>query len=318
MDKQESSNMNMLRGLVILYIVGVCHLDNYIGGVLESPLNSVLTYMCLGWLFWSSGYTLSSIYSGQFSKSEAVTFLKKRFIRIYPLFLLVSVPFYFAVDQNFDKLINTITFASIFTGESMYTLWFVPVIFSCYIIFVLGRMTPKKYRYIFLVSLYIPMALIWAKFKIFEFRVIAYIPIFYLGCAAAESQKIKNILTAKKTLIASILSFIFIVGMESFHPLKYYQIMFLSAVVAVPPLLISAQKVDISISSLDLFKKLSLASYVMYLIHRIIYTLISETFNSFNIEWKTIALYLIGLPLVIGLSYIIQNKYNMKMAKAAA
>ncbi len=318
MDKQESCNMNMIRGLVILYIVGVCHLDNYIGGVLESPVNTVMTYMCLGWLFWSSGYTISSIYSEQFSLKDTLSFLKKRFLRIYPLFLIVSIPFYFAVDQNFEKLINTLTFASIFTGKSMYTLWFVPVIFSCYVVFALGKMIHDKYRSIFLISLYIIMAISWAKFKIFEFRVIAYIPIFYLGCAAAASYKFKKALISKSSLISSILLFVAIIVADYVYHLKYYQIIFFSALVVISPLLIASQRINTSISSLDMFKKLSFASYVMYLTHRIFFTIISESFDKLQLEWKVLALYFIGIPLVIISSYLIQSNYNKQLIRITA
>lgn len=72
-----------------------------------------------------SGFIMAYIIKNFKGPQDAVFFLKKRFIRIYPLYLLVNVPLFLFLHPGFRKIIRSITLIFLFdhgTGTRTYVL----------------------------------------------------------------------------------------------------------------------------------------------------------------------------------------------------
>lgn len=318
MNKIESSGIGMFRGLVILYIVTVTHMDDYLDGIFDTPLDVVAVSAGLGWLFFASGYTLNSIYPEVFSLKDALSFIKKRFIRLFPLFSIAAILFYFFIQNDLSVFLQTLTFVNIITGQSMLTLWFVPVVFFFYIVFAVSKLVPLKLKPFMFVILFIVLALMWYSYKLIEVRAVVYLPVFIFGTYCASNVKLKSIIMNEAIVFTCFIGLILLVVFEHNMTVKEYIMRLLSSVFCAPLLLYLSNNIKLGFSGLNLFKYLSYASYVMYLTHRLVYSPISGLIVDQRMEVKALILYGFGLPIIIIGSYIVQKQYDNMLKRLSS
>lgn len=310
MDKTVSLNMNMYRGLIILYLVAVTHLDNYLGGIVPSGLNVIIMWAGLGWLFFSSGYVLSARYDQQFAPAEALGFLKKRFVRIYPLFLAASIGFFVIFDVHIHKLLSTVTFANLVNGQSMLTMWFVTVICGCYMAYAAWKVGRGKRSAVVLAVVYVTGLVVWRKYGLGEFRFYLYLPIFFAGAVCFRYARLEKFLCSRPVVVVSALLWVALIVVQTISPLKTYQSTFFSPLLAIPLMLRLSHTIPQTFSGRRPFAVLAYASYVMFLLHRMVFTYLAAWVDGNGLLVKAAVMVLIGVPLVILLSYYIQLGYD--------
>jgi len=84
--------IDCIRAISMLYVIGITHLDDYASSLFQSKLDDVLTYLSLGAFVYISGHLLTFRTSLK-TPRWVIAFLKKRFLRIYPLYILTLLIF---------------------------------------------------------------------------------------------------------------------------------------------------------------------------------------------------------------------------------
>ena len=126
--------MDFLRGLAILYIVGVHHLDDYAGSFYHNKLDDILTYSFLGMFVFISGYLLS-INNPIRNRNDLRDFIVKRFLRIYPLYVIALLLFMFCSIMSFKSVILHMFLLNVVLDRSVITLWFVSMFCFLYFLY---------------------------------------------------------------------------------------------------------------------------------------------------------------------------------------
>lgn len=305
---------DIIRGFGILYIIAVHHGNEYYGGILNTQLDSIVTYNILGALFFISGYLLASKYAIN-KYIDISNFLKKRFMRIYPLYVLAIVTFYFVFDISIKTLFLNAAFVSIVTRDSLLTLWFVSIACSFYLMYPL-----IMYKYSFIKLLFLTTVLFIAGLTLYllsnnkylDIRFVLYLPIFSAGIFLSKHQ----LLIFKKNvfLLLSITAFLsFSYSFIHYLDINHQAFKYLSQIL----MMLSFSHVlfflhhRLSTYAVPKFVIiLSYSSYAMYLLHRQLFEIAYNTVI-FNSNFSKILLMIIFLvPFLIFFSYYFQKIYD--------
>ncbi len=208
-------------------------------------LHTLGIYVALGSFTFISGFGLYLQRSNRSINTfeKLITFLKRRFFRIFPLYWIALIIFLFIFDFYADlDLVYLIAhffglqiiFAPIF-GEPIWTLWFISLIMIYYLIFIF-------LSYLNSLKKIIPGSLIILAFFLFlrssfglvEIRFFMYYPLFIIGIITAriytslQAKRIKEYLNNKHTLlIPGIISVCMVISWLSYpHFVKYCYIKF--------------------------------------------------------------------------------------------
>ncbi len=158
-----------------------------------SPLNELNRYLGLGLFIFLSGYLLN-LKKPRFNTLEsAKTFLQKRFMRIFPLYYLALL-FFFYIHDFWNPLhigIYLLGFQGIINAaipSPLPTLWFIGLLVAYYSFFVLlmAKKWTKTQQIILALSSGIGIFIINQFFPVADFRLILYIWVFLLGIYSAE------------------------------------------------------------------------------------------------------------------------------------
>jgi len=204
MTNQKLSEIDMLRIISILIVVIAIHIPlsyaynfyfdlNQYGVFL---VNNVGIYVAMGSFVFVSGFGLYlNPNNRQLNSSKKIfTFLKKRFIRIFPLYWIAIILFLFFVGYlDIDPLYLMFHFFGLqiivapYFGAPMLTLWFIGIIIIYYLIFVIINSLGS-------IKLIIPASFVILLFFVFlnrvfglvEDRFFTYYLLFILGIIAAH------------------------------------------------------------------------------------------------------------------------------------
>ena len=203
--KERILEIDLLRTISIMIVVLMIHipnnyaynfyieLDRYTGFLLHTLGIDV----ALGSFAFLSGFGLYIQKSNREinSSEKLLTFFKKRFLRIYPLYWIALVLFFFFFDFYWGM--NVIYLIAHFVGLQMifaplfsppiWTLWFIGIIVIYYLIFIL-------LSYLGSIKRIIPASLVILAFFLFlhfnynlvEYRLFVYYPTFIIGIIIAE------------------------------------------------------------------------------------------------------------------------------------
>ncbi len=298
---------------IALFSVLYAHSNSYIpiGNVPYLPIIlGGFAYAGLSIFVFLSGFGLyRSLLNKGSNRFDKLVFLKKRLLRIYPLYL-VAVILYFGLF-SFFKIYHPMTLEPVVRSfifhiipfqiilypkvAQMFTLWFVGMIIPFYIFFCLTSELPIK-KFVFSnVAIFLSIVLIKITFELINIelldtRLILYYPIFIAGCVVSKFSeffnKKRNYLNI--TIILTGLSstvfycFLRVRGQELLPPrLHLTMIDFTSHVYfIIYSLLVTSSLICLSfLLSKYIFKikhsiiYLSGISYAAYLLHRVIYGL---------------------------------------------
>ncbi|MEG2219325.1 MAG: acyltransferase [Muribaculaceae bacterium] len=127
-------SLDVARGLSMLYIVGVWHLNNYTDAFSLAPWGEYVKNASLGLFMFLSGYLLGGRYVvcdvGSFWR-----FLRGRVLRILPLFALSLLMYYNLGKISVGTALLSVVGLSTFIPPMPLTLWFVSMIIVFYLLF---------------------------------------------------------------------------------------------------------------------------------------------------------------------------------------
>lgn len=303
--------VDYIKSLSMLYIVGYWHLLGYTD---FSPGHKSLVAQGFADIVLGLFVLVSGFLTGKSAirSASAVEFYVKRLVRIYPLYMLAIIIFYFYGLNDGVTSLKSLLLISMVYKPAPLTLWFIAMIMVFYLITpLLSQLTRKPRQYFTISILLIAVLLVWSiYFGITDIRLVIYFPCYCAGIYAARYGIENHLANARNSLALTTLwvvsSFLDIGDWTMTGNLRRL-IFVLSFSYFI--FLISYKKRNAFIK-LRLISFLSYSSYTMYLFHRPIY----ETFKSFYFPDSSIsqALYLVilGIPMIALLTYSVQWLYD--------
>jgi len=198
--------LDFLRAFAMLYIVAIHPVDDYGNQLFQSNFDDIFTYALLGMFVFLSGYLLTKanrIRTG----SDIKKFLKKRLLRIYPLYVMSLLLFFCFFPERLPTalLFQHLILYNMISGDSVFTLWFVTMICLFYLLFpVLIYNYSVKRVIVVSAVLFVLLLLGHNFFEIFDKRLFIYLPLFTFGLLVAKQDAIHALLK-KKVLLASLI-----------------------------------------------------------------------------------------------------------------
>ncbi|KAF0146395.1 MAG: acyltransferase 3 [Nitrospirae bacterium] len=338
-NKQRIFEADIIRCLFILYIITVRHPIDYIARFIDKAslediriyvlLNNTFVLIALGMFIFISGLLIARRYPVLRDSKERASFIKARIFRIYPLYLLALIIFtFFIVPGPFELLSFAAHIFSLnlllspLTGTPIFTLWFVGLIFSYYLLFpVVINSSDRLFRTVILLGFILSLlSLLHKHLGIVDERVIIYLPVFFIGIYCGRNG-LMHVLRSKTVVMSS--TFILI-------PSFYYNLIRLQDKTVLPndslTIFIVCNLVMISSISpvwnlarllasalgtnRDFISKIAYYSYCMYLFHRIIFFVLLKLYYPHSAISTLLYLIIAGLPLTLILSSLIQSGYD--------
>ncbi len=304
--------LDFLRGVSILYIIAVRHLDDYAGQFYNSLLDDALTYSFLGTFVFISGYLLS-INNEIKNTDDIIKFLRKRFIRIYPLYFLALLLFSAISLLSFRRLIQHVFLINMVSGSSVRTLWFVSMIFVFYLLYpvIMYRYSIiKSFAILAAITATIMLGRLW--YDLFDYRMIVYLPLFLMGIAAHKNQLIKRF---KEVYVLMLSAAVFSFSIYLYDNIGDKTPILISLMMSSVPICLAIGKVVSKIIEERFYAPIAYASFCIYLFHRVFYQVLVSVYKPSEPVYILLYLSLIGVPLVITASFHIQKHYDMLVAR---
>ncbi|CCK81820.1 acyltransferase family protein [Desulfobacula toluolica] len=301
--------IDFLRCLAIFYIVGIHHIDDYAGDIYHNNVDDVITYIFLGLFVFISGYLLS-LRTCINNTKDILDFIFKRFLRIYPLYVLGLLLFFFSKLISFKSFLLHLPFLNILLDKSVFTLWFVTMICIFYLFYPLF-----VYKYSLLKSsavllvLSVIICILRKIFGLFDIRLLVYLPVFFMGIIFAKHNVKEKYFNNKKIIMGSVM--LFAMALFLYFSLNRFNKIFLMAFImsSIPSVLLIGEYCS-KIIHKYVYSAISYASFCMYLFHRLVFSLLTHIYNPSNHIYMVIYLSVIGLPIIIATSFYIQKYYD--------
>ena len=305
--------LDALRSFAMLYIIGFWHLFNYSESLqfLVKPLIFRLLKCCMLGLFsYISGLLLSRKYAlGNWQ--EVIRFYRRRFFRIYPLFLASLAGFLLVGWIDVRTFFVSVVSLNMFLPALLPTLWFVTMILLFYAITPLFLLHYTHTKTILLTFLFMTgfVILHWAT-GLIDLRLPQYLVPFALGILIGRSPALSKALRYRQICIISVIVFL-MAQQLSFIGNDIIQMLVVDAAIlgAIPLFLLLGRWLVLLIPTRALLF-LSISSFVAYLIHRNIFGISLRIYNPDSMISSFIYLVLIVLPLTLMISYFIQKVYD--------
>lgn len=302
---------DFVRSICMLYIVGIWHFNNYLNpiyrfsGDLAECLECV-TISVLATFTFISGYMLRRY---EFSTcGDALTFYKKRLLRIYPLFVLSAISLCLIRFADFSQVFYGAIGLALFTSDPIKTLWFISMLIFLYALTPLirsNRIIRSKYQVLMSFLLVFFILLMLYICDIIDVRLLLYAPIYIIGL------HIKDLKLSKKEWLLLIVLAVGAFLLTIYCGADGLFRMFCSAYLGTIIILALAFVLPIN----NLRKPIGFIAYLsmsMYLFHRQIFGVTLILFGVKNQESAYLPMLLALLALFISLcvTYMIQWLYD--------
>jgi peptidoglycan/LPS O-acetylase OafA/YrhL len=311
---ERNIGLDLLRGASILYIVGYWHMLEYTNAISDHDnlLTSMLKMVTLGVFVFISGYLIGGK-EIVLQKKTLLLFYARRFLRIYPLYLLAIGLFAFLNSWTSAESVKAVFSIGIFVKPPPITLWFISMLLFFYIIspflILACRATYKGMIKIF--------ALVGIGLFSYEYftglldsRVLVYFPAFFSGVFVANNSAgwlaPRNFLV----LLPATLPAYFFANQTDYSELKILVNMPVIAIWSLSLFLLLKDLVVTHKKGYLAIIYLSYSSYCMYLFHRPIIDILKKGFFPDGHLFQLIYLFFFCLPVVVGCSLLIQRSYD--------
>lgn len=319
--RRRDSAIDLLRAASILYVVGYWHLLGYVDGPdgYKNTLTIRLTLVILALFMMLSGHLIA--YAPITSASALWSFLKRRFVRIVPPYLLALVLFHAIGLTTNEQLTNGLFLISSFTIDPPITLWFVSILVVFYVIapvlqYLASLVAHPAQRWRLnrlAIVLLVSLLSVFVGLQLQDFmdqRLFLYFPPFLAGLLlvaprpGSPASATEIILLVLATLGSIVYSFPHHSGVDSIFNTLPLAVFAPLMIIQITRLLYRGE------GSLAAIAIISSASYFMYLFHRPVFELLRAGPFPTQPHWQIAYLLLIGMPMVIGLSWQGQKFYD--------
>jgi peptidoglycan/LPS O-acetylase OafA/YrhL len=301
--------LDWLRILSIGYVM-LHHADDYVGDLFRSSIDTVCVAVSLATLVFVSAVSLTTNYPVLASGREAMSFLAKRVLRIYP-FYVVALTLFFLLSKwdllgysvSADAFWVNLLLLNIIVNKPVVTLWFVGMIFYFYLFFAvcLFRYSlPRMLMLFFLVMALLAGAYLTGGYG--ENRYIIYLPAFVLGVLSVKHKEVLPLMSrwwalATQCFLVGVASLLY-VKLEG-HSIRYLLLMIALANIVFPILVVSRWLPQRNGPLVRAVLFLSQLSYALYLFHRIVFSGLLAIYTPKESLMGLALLLCIGLPLTI-------------------
>jgi len=302
---------DLLRAVLVVYIVGYLHLGGYVGsGNHHVHWSTVaLTNVVLGTFTFLSGYMLGN-WSGPIDIHGVAYFYKRRFLRIYPLYILALIGFVLVWLTDAQTAVKAALGLSMFIPPAPMTLWYVAMIVVCYALAPL-LIVPTVMR-----ALTYGMA-VWSFMLVYGFLVVEMDHRMLTQFAAFAAGVMCRRLGWREQLrnhpiwLAVGFAVALMVAVISLHRPLLGAVMAVPSVVVGPLLLLAlADRYPAEQTPSAWVRSLAYTSFTAYLFHRIFFTLLQRFIWPAD-PWLQVAVLVgFGLPIIWAGSLLIQWAYD--------
>ncbi|MBR4235944.1 MAG: acyltransferase [Clostridia bacterium] len=309
--------LDCARALCMLYIIAVHHIEEYLQNPIFSTDNGLrwdasITTVVLGTFSFLSGFFLLN---GRIkNKTDMYSFIKKRVLRIYPLFLISTITLT-VISLLLGEEVSILKFLLTLLGVVCYvmpppmTIWYVSMIISFYIFSMFLLTLGNKYRWLLSIAIYL-LFIIVRQFEILNIddRILVYWPVYNMGGIVASKKRL--LLKIKKLRFILIPTVLMLIGIIFFD---YYSIIkdTLLAALGVPIVLFVAIQLEKVLYLGSVLTKVSYASFVAYLFHRQYFAALHGLLGKISL---TCALF-VWVPILLLISYYVQKVYDVVIHK---
>ncbi|MFT7562114.1 MAG: peptidoglycan/LPS O-acetylase OafA/YrhL [Flavobacteriales bacterium] len=305
-----------LRALSVLYIVGYWHLFTYTRYFREyfNPYTNVATLGVLALFVFISGFLLSRSYA---NNKNLIQFYLRRVLRIYPLYALAVLAFSLLAINNNAILVKSLYFMSMLDGPAPYTLWFICMLMLLYLITPL-LMFLLRYPLgipVFAVTVIVLLITTSRTQGGIDLRLLLYFPCFCGGIYCAKyglRGPILNLWTGFLLILMGLAAYN-LRGFDRELSALFKVPLILGLAVFVMALCDRFQSVFVESRVVSF---LSYGSFSLYLFHRPVYTQLKVFYFPELLYHQFLYLLLVGLPLAILVSWLLQKSYDKLYALA--
>jgi len=308
-------SVEYLKAFSMIYIVAFWHLLDYTS--FFNPTRYIvltnITTIVLGIFVLISGFLLGN---SNKSKMKYSSFLRKRFIRIYPLYVIAVIIFYIFNVNNYFVTIKSLFLISMFIGPAPFTLWFITMIMVFYLVtpLLLSIVGNKLKFWLFIFFILIFEVILFILFREIDLRVVFYFPFYCLGlyCSKYEVKtKIINFYLGVVGLaIGLFLNNIIVDSWTLTQFLKGPMILASSYIIFYIFLYNEGRFIKLSIISI-----ISYSAFCMYLFHRPIYSFLINIYFPDEFYFQFLYLLVVCFPIIFIFSFLIQKIYDYMLIK---
>jgi peptidoglycan/LPS O-acetylase OafA/YrhL len=310
--KNRIASFDLLKAFALLYIIFGWHMDDYAEDILATTIGRTVAIGALGIFIFVSGFTLTRSCGEVEGLSDIGVYLKKRIIRIYPLYLTALI-FSVATAQITGKqFLAAVFFLNAILNMHITVFWFVTMIFIFYLLLplVLYRFSAAK---ALLISFsFIATCITLNKYVgLMDLRLAYYFPIFIFGVFCARYEPVFQFMQKRGWVLPSV---IFLLGLTyiftSFKAPWFKHVYIVGALIfAVAPLIALGETFS-RLGKSKLLVRLSYASFCMYLFHRIVFACLLQIYTPGSNLLIVLYLGIAGFPLIFIVSEGIQKGYD--------
>jgi peptidoglycan/LPS O-acetylase OafA/YrhL len=305
--------IDFLRAACILYIVGFWHLVPYTQSFpgYANVYTECIKDIALGTFVFCSGLLLAG---RPFTMSwpDLAAFYRRRVVRIYPLYLVALLLFGVAGLAGHAVILNAIVLLSMFRPPAPYTLWFVSMIMTFYLV------TPLLLWLVRSPRVYLPAGIALLVLGIpvhlyvhpLDTRILQYLPCFLLGIAWQRYPLPEPVYARRFVLLVAGMLVAFLLYRLQHGQELYAALGRIPAILAGTMLLY--QFVDRYSGRLQsqLVARMAYASFCIYLFHRLVFHYSIGLYFPDGEYWRLAYLLGVVVPLIVVVSYFTQLFYD--------
>ncbi len=308
--KERDLQFDIVRVIATLWIVAGWHVIDFWNLTPEQKQDlDFITVSSLATFMFMSGYFLSK-YTFT-SRDEIKRFYRKRLIRFYPLFVLAAVAmFLLGANPGKLQLVLTLTGLSTYLGKQPWTLWFISMLFSFYMLTPLLSCMFRRIEInvpLKILLVFVATALIVWLFSLtpldFDRKFAYAFPAYCSGLILGTETIVKKITSNFYVLLFSGIV-LALLQVYDIHDIQYYHIDTFFGVIVL--LCMSYWMSFLPIRRV--ITVLSYSSMCLYLFHNSLYIVMLD-YNPFG-RVTPYFIYLFMIPISIVTSYIIQLSYD--------
>lgn len=313
MSLNRKKHFDCMRALCMIWIICIWHMGDYSAINVKDVVGSDITMGVLAAYMFISGslsgkYTLSNT-------SSAISFLQKRFIRIYPLFFVSCISLYLAnrlfemgVIVGLPQLVLTLTGLSCIFLPAPSTVWFVSLLLLFYLFtLIICRFEKRKHRILTAAILYAFLWLLHIAITI-DTRVLFLYPVYCLGILTSDIK-----FNDKPNYILMGISGVLLIMLECLRAFGYLTGSIMQFICAMP-ILVFLNEIGKLLASVNIIyipmRKIDYLGYCAYLFHRQVFSVTHKLWGDFSALEIVIA-----IAILATVSYICQKSYDFVISR---
>lgn len=310
-------SFDLLKVVALLYIIFGWHMDDYAGDLLATQAGRTLVIGALGIFMFVSGFTLTMSCGEVLSAKDIMVYLKKRFLRIYPLYCLALLLSLAIAESTPKEFATAIFLLNAILDIKIKTYWFVTMIFIFYLMLPLLLYRFSQTRAIIISLAFLAFCLVMNRsLGLMDIRLAYYFPVFAWGVFCSKNAGLFHL---TKNNIFAVFSMVMLgvatslVDPKQGEAYRHLYIM-MSLIFSISPLLIVGERLRF-LATARFFTQLAYAAFGMYLFHRIVFLALLALYRPPSQAGTVLYLFVAGLPLIFLVSSLIQKGYDTLLEK---